>query len=322
MLKKRFEENHHPTILRVLELGRASPLVCQLLSYLGAKMETHPVTVLATIDPGEIRKNDSVKALLPSLDKVLKELYLKPLTAYQIQRYLQRLFRGYLRGGELAKDLYRLSEGNFTRILDLLRSFFERRILTVNAGSKTVTYRPDFRELELEEGKNLYEKYRQAGRVERQVLEYAAFIGPSFFFDTLGRLHDLDETSLYFVVRQLLAEGFFTEESRTWYRFTNMAFQQYMAERIALPDRGQLHRKLSGLLQDVPVPESPGLYQLRAAHYCGCREYSRAVECYLEGAHLAGNVYQADLAREMYQEILRIYRELARREVLGRQNEE
>ena len=112
-----------------------------------------------------------VKALLPSLDKVLKELYLRPLTAYQIQRYLQRLFRGYLRGGELAKDLYRLSEGNFTRILDLLRSFFDRRILTVNSGSKTVTYRPDFRELELEEGKNLYEKYRQAGRVERQVLE-------------------------------------------------------------------------------------------------------------------------------------------------------
>jgi len=314
-LKKRFDENRHPTILRVLELGKASPLVCHLLSYLGTKMEELPVTVLATINPGEIRKNDSVKALLPSLDKVLKELYLRPLTAYQIQRYLQRLFRGYLRGGELAKDLYRLSEGNFTRILDLLRSFFDRRILTVNAGSKTVTYRPDFRELELEEGKNLYEKYRQAGRVERQVLEYAAFIGPSFFFDTLGRLHDLDETSLYFVVRQLLADGFFTEESRTWYRFTNMAFQKYMAERIPLPDRGQLHRKLSRLLQDVPVPESPGLYHLRAVHFCGCREYSKAVQCYLEGAHLARNVYQVDLAREMYQEILRIYRELARREV-------
>jgi serine/threonine protein kinase len=43
------------------------------------------------------------------------------------------------------------------------------------------------------------------------------------------------------------------------------------------------------------------------------------VECYLEGAHLAGNVYQADLAREMYQEILRIYRELARREVPRRE---
>ena len=318
-LKARFERDGQPTILRVLELGRASPLAGQLLSHLASKMESLQVTIIASIEPEEIRKNDSVKTLLPSLEKVLKQLYLRPLTGYQIQRYLQALFRGYLRGTDLSTDLYRLSEGNIARMLDLLRSFFERGILVVNTGSKTVSYRPDFRELELEEGKNLYEKYRQAGRVERKVLEYAAFIGPSFFFDTLARLHDLDETSLYFVVRQLLAEGFFTEESRTWYRFTNMAFQQYMAERIALPDRGQLHRKLSGLLQDVPVPESPELYQLRAAHYCGCREYSRAVECYLEGAHLAGNVYQADLAREMYQEILRIYRELARREVPRRE---
>ena len=321
-LKSRFEQEGAPTILRVLELGKASPLAGQLLAHLASKMESLQVTIIASIEPGEIRKNDSVKSLLPSLEKVLKQLYLRPLTGYQIQRYLQALFRGYLRGNELSSDLYRLSEGNIARMLDLLRSFFEREILVVNPGSKTVSYRPDFRELELEEGKNLYEKYRQAGRVERKVLEYAAFIGPSFFFDTLARLHDLDETSLYFIVRQLLAEGFFTEESRTWYRFTNIAFQKYMAERIPLPDRGQLHRKLAGLLQDVPVPESPELYQLRAAHYCGCREYSRAVECYLEGAHLAGNLYKADLAREMYQEILRIYRELAsraapRREVTG-----
>ena len=313
-LKGWFEGGTQPTILRVLEMGKASPLACQLLAHLASKMEELPITIIASIDPEEMRKNDSVKTLLPSLEKVLKQLYLRPLTGYQIQRYLQALFRGYLRGSDLSKDLYRLSEGNIARILDLLRSFFERGILTVDSGSKTVSYRPDFRELELEEGKNLYEKYRQAGRVERQVLEYAAFIGPSFFFDTLARLHDLDETSLYFVVRQLLADGFFTEESRTWYRFTNVAFQRYMAERIPLPDRGQLHRRLSRLLQDVPVPESSSLYQLRAAHFCGCREYSKAVQCYLEGAHLARNVYKADLAREMYQEILRIYRELARRE--------
>ncbi|MBL06201.1 MAG: protein kinase [Planctomycetota bacterium] len=318
-LKGWFDEGGQPTILRVLDMGKASPLACQLLAYLAAKMEDLPLTIIASIEPEEMRKNDSVKTLLPSIEKVLKQLYLRPLTGYQIQRYLQALFRGYLQGNDLSKDLYRLSEGNIARMLDLLRSFFERGILTVNSGSKTVSYRPDFRELELEEGKNLYEKYRQAGRVERHVLEYAAFIGSSFFFDTLARLHDLDETSLYFVVRQLLADGFFTEESRTWYRFTNVAFQRYMAERISLPDRGQLHRKLSRLLQDVPVPESPGLYQLRATHYCGCREYSKAVQCYLEGAHLARNVYKADLAREMYQEILRIYRELARREIPRRE---
>ena len=139
-LKTRFEEDGQPTILRVLELGRASPLAGQLLSHLASKMENLQVTIIASIEPEEIRKNDSVKALLPSLEKVLKQLYLRPLTGYQIQRYLQTLFRGYLRGSELSTDLYRLSEGNIARMLDLLRSFFERGILVVNTGSVSYTH--------------------------------------------------------------------------------------------------------------------------------------------------------------------------------------
>jgi serine/threonine protein kinase len=61
----------------------------------------------------------------------------------------------------------------------------------------------------------------------------------------------------------------------------------------------------------VPVGESVDLFELRARHFAGCREYGKAVQSLLEAAHLARNAYDTDRAREMYQEILRIYRELS-----------
>jgi serine/threonine protein kinase len=313
-LQNRFQENDHPTVIRILDFGKAVPLVCRLLAYVSTLMDKKPITLIASLEPGDVRPNDSAKVLTQSLRAMLKELYLRPLTEYQIRRYVHSLFPDCLAEDKLSADLYRLSDGNFSRVLDLLRSFFERGALRADSTSGWVQYRPNFRELQLEEGKNLYEKYRSYGKLEQRTLESAAFIGPRFFFDTLQKLVGVDETSLFFILRKLLAEGFFTEESRTWYRFTNLTFQRYMAERIPPPDRPHLHRKLSRMLQTVPVPESAELFQLRALHFAGCREYAKAVQCYLEGAHLARNEYQTDLEREFYQEILTIYRELGRRE--------
>ncbi len=313
-LQERFLENDHPTVMRILDVGKAAPLVCKLIAFVASLMENKPITLVATLDPEEIRQNDVVKVLAESTRPVSKQLYLRPLTEYQIQRYLQALFPEGLAGRGLASDLYRLSEGNFARVLDLLRSFFERGVLRSDSTSTVVQYRPNFRELQLEEGKNLYEKYRSYGKLDQRALEAAAFIGQRFFFDTLQKLVDIEETSLFFVLRKLLAEGFFTEESRTWYRFTNVTFQRYMAERVPPPERPHMHRKVTRLLQTVPVPESAELFHLRAQHFAGCREYAKAVQCFLEGAHLARNEYQVDLVREMYQEILTIYRELGSRE--------
>jgi serine/threonine protein kinase len=66
------------------------------------------------------------------------------------------------------------------------------------------------------------------------------------------------------------------------------------------------------------VPESPELYHLRARHLAGCHEYVRAVQSLLEAAHLARNDYRVDMCRDMFQEILRIYRLLARKESVRR----
>ena len=313
-LQERFDENDHPTVIRILDLGNAVPLVCRLIGHVASLMDRKPVTIVASLEPGEGRHNDSVKLLRQSLRPVVKELYLRPLTEYQIQRYVHSLFGDCLASDELAADLYRLGEGNFSRVLDLLRSFFGRGVLRADSTSGRVQYRPNFREMQLEEGKNLYEKFRAYVKLEQRTLQSAAFIGPRFFFDTLHKLVGINETSLFFILRKLLAEGFLTEESRTWYRFTNLSFQRYMSERTPPPDRPHLHRKLSRLLQTVPVPESAELFQLRGLHFSGCREYAKSVQCYLEAAHLARNEYQSDLERELYQEVLTIYRELGRRQ--------
>ncbi len=309
-----FSSTTGPVVLRLLSLGAAIPVACDLLTQLAPLLQTKRLLLVGTMVLGEIRTNGSLKQFLERVTPATKELYLRPLTGYQIQRYLQLIFRDSLTGLDLASHLYRLSRGNFAKLLEIIRGFLERGVLSLDRVSGRITYRPRQQEFELAEGKSLHEKYRSCGKMERHVLEMAAFVGPHFIFDTLLRLHDINETSLFFIVRSLLAEGFITEEGRTWYGFTNVAFQHYAADRIPEQERPHLHRRLSRLLQTVPVLESPELQQLRARHLAGCHEYSKAVEALLEGAHLARCEYQADLACEMMQEIVRIYRLLARRE--------
>jgi serine/threonine protein kinase len=311
---RRIAEDPTPRVIRILNLGGATPVACDLLVALGHLMRRQGILVVGALGREEVRSNASLKPFIERMAPYTKEIYLRPLTEYQIQRYLQQMFRDPLTGLTLAADLYRLTGGNFAKLFDILRGFFERGILKLDQTSGRLIYRPRAQEFELEEGKNLYEKYRAFEKVEQRVLEHAAFIGRRFLFDTLLRLHDMNETSLFFILRTFLAEGFFVEENRSWFGFTNAAFQKYMAERTPASERPHLHRKISRLLQNVPVAESADLFQLRARHLAGCREYARAVHCLLEGAHLARNEYRVDLCREMFQEILRIYRLLARKE--------
>ena len=170
-LEKRFEEDEHPTVIRVLEIGKANALVCRFLAHLAGLMPRKPLVAIASVDSEEIRQSDSLKVLMQTVEPVVKELYLRPMTEYQIQRYVEALFGEGLAAPGLASDLHRLSDGNFSRVLDLLRSFFERGVLRADSTSGWVQYRPNFRELQIEEGKNLYEKYRAYGRLEQRTLE-------------------------------------------------------------------------------------------------------------------------------------------------------
>jgi serine/threonine protein kinase len=92
-----------------------------------------------------------------------------------------------------------------------------------------------------------------------------------------------------------------------------------MADRVPSTERPHLHRKVARLLGNTSVPESAELLAVRARHFDGCREYGKAVQALLEGAYLARNEYRIEISREMFQEILRIYRHLASRRKVRRE---
>jgi serine/threonine protein kinase len=306
-----------PLVVRILDLDRATPVSCELLHGLARILPRRPILVLASLDSGGLSRNTPLREFLRTEGSRIKELYLRPLTEYQIGRYLQDLFREPLRQDRLAADLHRLTGGNFARLLETLRSFFQRGILKPDRVSGRVVYQPSQREFELEEGKQLWEKFRRYGKVEQKAIEGAAFIGPEFLFDTLLRLTEIDETALFFIVRDLLYQGFITERSRTLSRFTNEAFQRYLAERAG-EQRARLHRKVAWLLDDAPLAGTAGILRLRAHHWGRAGDQAQAIRLLLEGARQARNEYDIDLARQMYQEILAIYRSLAEDETARR----
>jgi serine/threonine protein kinase len=300
-----------PVVVRVLGIEEASPIGCELLQGLLRLIPRRPILVLAALDPASLPRNTPLSQLLTSAGGRVKELYLRPLSRYQLGRYLQDLFREPLRQDRLADDLHRLTHGNFARLLWTVRSFFDRGLLKLDRLAGRVVYQPSPREFELAEGKQLYERYRRYGKMEQRVLEHAAFIGPEFLFDTLLRFAELDETAVFFIVRDLHQQGFLSELSRTWYRFQNQAFQRYLAERVSARERPRLHRKVAWLLDEAPLGASPELLRLRAHHWEKAGEQAKAVRLLLQGAQLARNEYDIEHARRMYQEMLRIYRDLA-----------
>jgi len=306
-----FEASEEPTVVRVLSFEEATPLACELLQGLLRILPRKQILMIATIDPERSARHSTLKSMLASAGNRVKELYLRPLTAYQIGRFLQELFREPLRQDLLADDLHRLSGGNFSRLLEAVRGLFEKGLLRFDRPAGRVVYQRSLRDLELEEGKQFYDRYRAFGKMQRQVVEHAAFIGPDFLFDTLQKFCEIDETALFFIVRDLLSQGFVTEPSRTWYRFTNEAFQRYVAGLVPPRDRSRLHQRVAWLLDEAPIGPSPDLWRLRAFHWERAGEPGKAVHLLLEGAHLARNRYEVDLARQMYQEILRVYRSLA-----------
>ncbi len=305
------EAEAEPMVVRLLSFEEATPLAGELLQGLLHLLPHRQILMIATIDPERLARHSALKSNLTSAGNRVKELYLRPLTAYQIGRFLQELFREPLRQDLLADDLHRLSGGNFSRLLETVRGLFQKGLLRFDRPSGRIVYQRSLRDLELEEGKQFYDRYRAFGKMQRQVVEHAAFVGPGFLFDTLQKFCEIDETALFFIVRDLLGQGFITEPSRTWFRFTNEAFQRYVAGLVPARDRPRLHQRVAWLLDEAPVGPSPELWRLRAFHWEQAGEPGKAVHLLLEGAHLARNRYEVDFARQMYQEILRVYRSLA-----------
>ncbi len=315
-------ENAQPTILHVLGLGSLQPLAAHLLSLLGAELKDIPLLVLATVTTPETGHPRTVAALLSALNPVTKELFLRPLTEYQTQRFIQELFNDECPSSQLHEDLYRLSQGNFSRLLDVLKNFFDRHLLTIDSRSGLVKYRPNAREVELEEGKVQYEAYLARGKIEQKVLENAAFIGHKFFFDTLRKATEVEETALFFIMKSLVSARFLIEEERSWYRFTNRSFQKYLAESSPEFESPSLHRKIIRWLNSAPLEESSDLLILKAQHLKSAGETANAVKAFLTASNIARDKYDHETVQYTFHEILSIYRDQRRRPAIKKRIQE
>lgn len=311
-----------PAILRILGLGSLQPLAAHLVEKLAPGLASSSLLVLATLSTTEAGHPPTISSLLQAVSPVTKELYLRPLTEYQTLRFLQDLFRDEFPTGQLPADLYRLSQGNFTRLLEVLRGFFDRHLLTIDEDTGVVRYRPGSRDVELEEGKGLYEAFQGRSKIEQKVLEQAAFIGPRFLFDTLLRAASVEETTLFFILKSLISARFLVEEERSWYSFTNRSFQRYLADSIPGHQHPGLHRKMIRHLDAAPLEDSATIHLLRAEHCRGAGETAGAVTELLRAAALARNAYDHEVVQHAYHEILAIYRDLRSRPALKKRIQE
>ena len=313
VLCKKIGYDNVPTVLHITQLECLDPLISKLVTTLTSSTDSQPILLIADIDSEEVENSANLRDLLKQLKPFTKELFLRLLTEYQIQRYLTQILKTSP-PLEISADLYRLTRGNFSKLLEAFKNLINRGHLNSDPSSGQLSYRPNQREFELEEGKRLYEMYQAAGKVEQLVIDTAAFLGYRFFFEILQQCLNLDETSLFFILRSLTTEGFFIEEEKTWFRFSNTAFQKFLAERIPPHERPHRHRKTSYLLHTVKTPPSAELYQMKAQHYLGCKEYDKAVQNFLEGAYIARIEYNSDQVQDMYHDILKIYRKLSSRD--------
>jgi serine/threonine protein kinase len=301
-----------PTLLRIRGIDAIGASGAAMLDrWIGLARE-RPLLVLAAVDSETVERNAQLRDLLKRARPLTKELFLRPLTEYQIERLLSGLLRRSQVLPELCRDLFRLSRGNFARLLEAYRNFVDKGILRLDGEHRTVIYRPSSRELQLEEGKRFYDVFRAYSKLEQQVLEFAAFIGESFCFEIVRHFQQLDETPLFFMLRNFVKDGFLEEGERTWFRFANPTFQRFLAERTPPHERPGLHRRLAYFLLGSGLPKTARYHGLLAFHLTGCKEHRQAVEHYLEAGYRARNDYDAVRLQESCHEILKLYREQSR----------
>lgn len=298
-----------PLVLLLDDLHWADPSTLQLLHYLGRQVRGQPVLLVGAYRSTEVGQQHPLFTVQQALvrEGVLTELTLPAFSTDDVILLLRSL-GSEEPGDELARRLQRDTDGNPFFLAEVLRTFVQEGLVTVDAEGRWRTVYDEvtdsYQELLLPPSV----RAAVLGRLshlrpdDRAVLDLASVIGREFTPPLLARLLDRPEGVLVEQTDQLRGRGFLRPSPTGGYKFVHELMCRTAYEALSEPRCRLLHRQVAdGLLALQTPPRSPpaggeGGVGRVATHYAASDRPWLALEHMLAAAEQAAKLIAYDEA--------------------------
>jgi len=276
-------------ILCVDDLHWADQTTVEFLAYFGQRLAKHPVLLLATVRPEEVKPHDPLRKCLDELQRT-ERLYcirLQPLPVDTITHLIQEMSHGSAIAPKLSHHLYQETQGHPLFMMALLQALFNDGVCHVdeqgrwrcdedylrrdNTGLAIPTQVGDLIQRQLQ---------RLDIRVQR-LLALAAVIGRPFDFGLIQQASGQDEEvlldSLEHALERRVLQAVDGPAGRKYdlshELVRRMAYQSLSSDRRAL-----LHRKVLAALENLQAASDEELAGELAHHALEGRVWARALD--------------------------------------------
>ena len=295
-------------VLLLDDLQWADPSTLQALHYLGRQAGDQRLLVVGSYRSTRVDPHHPLVALREQLARldVLTEITLPTLAPDDVALLLH-LLSGERDTDALAEQLYRETEGHPYFLAEVLRTFVQEHLVTVDAVGRW--HVADGSEVRLARGWPLPSNVRATvlGRLDRlalddrRLLDHAAVIGRAFSLPLLARLLDQIEPALAERADRLSARGFLQPRPPDSYEFGHELMRRAAYEALSEPRRRLLHRLAAEALTGVNAPAGSV-----ATHYAASDRPWLALEPALTAAEQAARVVAYDEALAWCEQALAI----------------
>ena len=287
-----------PLVIVLEDLHWSDPASLDLLRYLGRSTQNVPLLLVATYRDNEIDRDHRLFRLLPLLVREARavRIELKPLDAAALAELLNVTYG--LSPGDQVRLVRRLSdhaEGNplFTHeILRLLESqgALQQEVTGWTLGDLSALDVPPLIVQLIES------RLTSVSAETRVALDIAATIGQQFSFDLWECLVQPDDEMLHVLRESTMAQIIEQANNGQTMRFRHAIFRQAIYERLLIPERRKLHRRVAEALLETADPEPNAV-----AHHLGQAEDDRAVDWFIRAGGRDERLYAPLMAINAYE---------------------
>jgi class 3 adenylate cyclase len=299
-----------PIVLVLEDLHWADLGTLDLLLHVARNLDGSRLLVVGTYRDVEVDRAHPLSGSLAELRRVgrFDRIALRGLTVDEVHRMMTQI-RGQDVPWSRAEAIHRQTEGNPLFVQEVLRYIVEEGIV-VREGGRWVRADDGAPDSGIPEGLRdvIGKRLSRLSSSCNQLLSVAAVIGRDFGLETLQRVTEMDEESVYTALEEALRIGIVQERSQpgtVWYRFAHAFFRQTLYEEMIAPRRLRLHQQVARALEaqyaarlDEHAPELAEHY----AHSTDAADLAKAVHYGELAAQRAAAVYAyGEAARHLEQ---------------------
>jgi predicted ATPase len=297
---------HRPIVLFLDDLHWAGVATVDLIAYLGTRLGSLRILVVATYRPGDLlrERHPFVPVRLDLEGRGLcREIRAALLDRAAVEEYLQLEFPGHAFPPSFAASIHARTEGNPLFMVDLLRYLRDRGAITSPEGVWTLNeFAADFeRDLPASVRSMVERKIGQIPEADQKLLDAASVQGQEFDSAVVARvlgapadevedrLDTLD--NVHTIVRQVEVREFPDRTMTLRYRFVHVLYQNALYTGIRPTRKATLSAAVAKALLEFHGDRSEALASELALLFESARDFCRAIDYFEIAARHAVRLY-------------------------------